>query len=519
MAVTINGIPVYDAQITGEDTGMMLISLVDDPAVMSTFQKFNKAEKPQMYAVQDEERRLVRGVVMRADFPIYRRNDDNFEYYVIYKAETIREMAEKYLAESRQNNVNTMHKAGSEVDGVQMVQYFIKGDGVSVAGFDDIADGSLFAEFHVVNDDIWAAIKDGTYKGFSLEGYFSLVPEDNAAKTAAIVDDLDGAFNRIIKKSSKKNMSKLSRLKAALAKVLQGFGNMTTDKGVLAWDGEDDLKVGDSVYVEDADGNQTAAADGDYKTDDNKIVVVADGKVSEIKDAEVSVEEMATVSTDKGDLTYEGDLEVGTAVFVTGEDGEQTAAPDGEYKADGKTIKVVDGKVSEIVEDAPEDTADEVKARRLRHRRVAQAYSASYNEKQQAMQDALIMTLPADNYGYIIDAGDDFCVARIYDAKEDRDKYMRFPVIWNEDGTASLGKGEEVRLTFVPVDAADPWAAPTEAEYKSLVKERDILKQQVEEMSRKPLAKPAHAEVTTSVQFSKTGDKGLDNLARIMAAK
>ena len=38
---------------------------------------------------------------------------------------------------------------------------------------------------------------------------------------------------------------------------------------------------------------------------------------------------------------------------MLGEDGESTPAADGDYKVEGKTIKVVDGKVSEIVEDAP----------------------------------------------------------------------------------------------------------------------------------------------------------------------
>ena len=62
---------------------------------------------------------------------------------------------------------------------------------------------------------------------------------------------------------------------------------------------------------------------------------------------------METITTDKGDLTYTGELAVGTEVFVVGEDGESTPAADGDYKVEGKTIKVVDGKVSEIVEDAP----------------------------------------------------------------------------------------------------------------------------------------------------------------------
>ena len=106
--VTIDGFPVFDALVTDDETGMFKISLVDAPAVMTDFVAFGDQRPLQMYAVQDEEKRLVFGVVMRADFPIYRRDNRLGEYYVVYKPDTIRQMAEKYLAESRQNNINLM---------------------------------------------------------------------------------------------------------------------------------------------------------------------------------------------------------------------------------------------------------------------------------------------------------------------------------------------------------------------------------------------------------------------------
>ena len=288
------------------------------------------------------------------------------EYYIIYKADQIRIMAEKYLAESRQNDVNVMHRKDSDVDGVQMVQYFIKGDGVSVEGFDECADGSLFAEFHIVNDDVWNEIKAGTYKGFSLEGVFDMQPETDADEIQDIVDKLDGAFRKLFKNNNNKIMSKLKKLKAALAKAFAALGNVTTDKGILAWDGDEDLKAGYKIYVEDAEGNRTPAEDGDYRTEDGKTIVVVGGQVAEIKDPEAEVDSnpvavpvrpipavMQTITTDKGELTYNGELAVGTEVFIVGENGESIPAEDGDYKVDGKTIKVVDGKVSEIIEDAP----------------------------------------------------------------------------------------------------------------------------------------------------------------------
>ena len=354
--------PIYEALVTSEDAGMLRISLVDLPAVESNFLAFAKedGEPVRLYFVRDEERRIVRGVVMRADYPILRRNGD-YEYYIVFRADTIRVMAEKYLAESRQNNVDEMHNH-AEVDDVQMVQYFIKdtGAGISPSGFEDIADGSLFAEFHVLNDEVWAKVKDGTYRGFSLEGAFELAPEEMKA----------------IPKTDK-NMSKIKRFKAALARLLAEFGNVSTDKGILAWDGDEDLKEGDAVFIEDADGNRETAPDGGYVTTDAKTVVVADGKVAEIRDpeAEVAPEEPAQeeaekepeqkfgrIATDNGELVWEE----GAAVFVEGEEG-LTPAPDGEYKTeDGKTIVVVEGRVAEIrdpeAEVAPEPAVDEEKA-------------------------------------------------------------------------------------------------------------------------------------------------------------
>ena len=520
MIVTIGGIPVYDAIISDEETGMFKISLVDDPAVMSNFQAFDAARKPMLYAIQDEEKRLVRGCIMRADFPIYRRDSKMGEYYVIYKADAIRQMAEKYLLEGRQNDVNLMHQEGSDVDGVQMVQYFIKGDGIQVDGFDECAAGSLFGEFHVVNDDIWAEIKAGTYKGFSLEGVFDLVPEQNKDEIQEIVDLLDGAFKRIFKPNT--FMSKLSKFKAALAKMLQEFGNVTTDKGVISWDGDEDLKAGDSVYVEDSEGNRTPAPDGDYKTDDNKVIVVVEGKVSEIKDAEAEVES-DFIETDKGKLEWDNedeDLKAGDAVYITDEEGNRNPAPDGDYTTeDGKVIKVADGKVTEIVDPKAEVSEEEVKAKRIsKFNKIKQAFEESFDTKMREISNAIAAVIDTENW-YLCDAGEDFGVVEVCDEETYESHYFRYAITWNEDGTATAADPVEVKLMFVPVDMESPFAKGNEEEMAALKAENASLKKEVAKLKKTPAAKPAHQEVKESVKMSKTGIKGLDNLARIMSAK
>ena len=520
MIVTIGGIPVYDAIISDEETGMFRISLVDDPAVMSNFQAFDAHKKPMMYAIQDEEKRLVRGCIMRSDFPIYRRDEKMGEYYVIYKAEEIRKMAEKYLMEGRQNDVNLMHQEGSDVDGVQMVQYFIKGDGIQVDGFDDCADGSLFGEFHVVNDDIWAEIKAGTYKGFSLEGVFDLVPEQNKDEIQEIVDLLEGAFKRIFKPNT--FMSKLSKFKAALAKMLQEFGNVTTDKGIISWDGDEDLKAGDSVYVEDSEGNRTPAPDGDYKTDDNKVIVVVEGKVSEIKDAEAEVDS-DFIETDKGKLEWdneEEDLKAGDAVYITDEEGNRNPAPDGDYTTeDGKVIKVSDGKVTEIVDPKAQVSEEEVKAKRIsKFKKIKQAFEESFDTKMRKISNAIAAVIDTENF-YLVDAGEDFGVVETWNEDWTESHYFRYAITWNEDGTAKAADPVEVKLMFVPMDMESPFAKGNEEEMAALKAENASLKKEIAKLKKTPAAKPAHEEVKEQTKFTKTGNKGLDNLQRILSAK
>lgn len=529
--VTIDGLPVYQAVISDEQCGMLRISLVDDPAVQSNFVAFSKNQQPRqlMYAVQDEDKRLVLGVVMRADFPIYRRetltDDKEMEFYIIYKADTIRTMAEKYLAENRQNLVNIMHEKGSEVEGVQMVQYFIKGAGLNPEGFDNIADGSLFAEFHVTNDEVWNAIKDGTYRGFSLEGLFDLEPETNKGFVQEVVDTLDGIFTRIFKHSNTYKNMKMKGLLARLAKALVEMGNLTTDKGILAWDGEDELKVGDAVFIEDSEGNRSTPADGDYTTDDGRVIVVAGGKVTEIREAGIPApapkvpaeadEVKNTINTDKGVLSYEGVLAVGTDVNVAGENGEEIDAPDGEYIAeDGRIIVVSDGEVIEIKEAAPAPQPQV----NTRMQRVAEDFQETYDDKLKKIYNAIVSL--GFNYPCLVEAGEEFVIARIWSDTEG-DIYYRFKITqWTEAGEPVLENGIKV----VPAFLTPEEKAAAEENFSRVQQERDSaqarvteLEAQVAELSARPKGQPAHVEHNGAP--AQTGNKGLDRLATLMGAK
>ena len=267
-------LPVYEARIVDWDEGIANISLVDLPAVESNFLAFGKNKAPQKFAVENEEQRMILGVLMRADFPIYRYSEEMGEYFLRFSKESVRLMAEKLFKDGNQNSVNIMHLENSNVEGVNMVQAFIKDEanGISPAGFEDIEDGSLFAQFKVENDDIWQEIKDGTFKGFSIEGLFETVKVE---------------FNK-----NNKIQGIMSKLKERLKKILQDFSETETNKGTLYTEGQ--LEVGVEVY----DAEDNPAADGEYETED-KVIVVAEGKVTEIREKTEDGEEVVEVEARK----------------------------------------------------------------------------------------------------------------------------------------------------------------------------------------------------------------------------
>jgi hypothetical protein len=191
-------LPLYNIVIDDAETGIDRISLVEMPAVESNFLAFAKDKKQIMFSA-NEEQQMITGVLARADYPIYRYDDQLGEYYIQFGKEVIKEMAEKLLVDGHQNWVNIEHIENSDVDGVYMIEMFLKDSkkGINPIGFEDISDGSLFATFKVRNTKIWELIKDGTFKGFSIEGLFGFEEVD---KEEQIYNEILDMLDKIMKK-------------------------------------------------------------------------------------------------------------------------------------------------------------------------------------------------------------------------------------------------------------------------------------------------------------------------------
>lgn len=242
--------------------GIVFISLVDFPAVEVGWQCYGKNSKPVMFQVAEEH--VITGVVMIPDKPIYRRDGD-YKYQVFYSKDTVRRMCEKMLQSGAYRYVDLNHNNETVGAKATLLEVFLKdtAKGISPAGFDDMPDGTMFCSYHINDEELWQQCKDGTFNGFSLEGYFEPVPVKNR------------------KHKREKNM--LKNLKQKLAKILLEFGEIETEQGTLEFEGEE-IAVGVEVFI-----GETPAPDGDYTTETQRITVI-EGKVAEIIELKIDEE-------------------------------------------------------------------------------------------------------------------------------------------------------------------------------------------------------------------------------------
>lgn len=294
-------LPVYEALISSEDDGIITISLVDEPAVESDFVCFAKDTGKQLFAVSDSAEHIITGCLMKADTLIY-RNDNGFQYYIVFSKKTIQTMSEKMLADSTFKNIDIQHNGELLPQGaLTLMEVYIKDSNKGIdPNFVDIPDGSLMTTFRINDESIWQECANGDYlNGFSLEGFFETKQVDFS------------------KNKPNKTKSFKMRIKELLRRMLAQFGEVSMDELTIYYEGDGELTVG--TVVTDIDGNPVA--DGEYHNEEMTVKVM-DGKVDAIeyiekKDEPVADEPVADEQTNE-ELVEEPvvDKPVGSDVVV-----------------------------------------------------------------------------------------------------------------------------------------------------------------------------------------------------------
>lgn len=155
-------------KVTGGD--LFAVSLVEDPAIESNFIALSKQK--QIVQLENEKRLLV-GAALIPNKPIY-RNINGREFYISFDEATIEKLAQDFLANDYQHNITIAHQQG--VDDIVVVESWIKtseNDKSVGYGLNEPI-GTWFISVKVNNEEIWNRVKNGDYKGFSIEAMVGL---------------------------------------------------------------------------------------------------------------------------------------------------------------------------------------------------------------------------------------------------------------------------------------------------------------------------------------------------------
>jgi hypothetical protein len=95
------------------------------------------------------------------------------EYYVYFSKDTIRKAMELFFKNGYQSNATIEHEY--DVDGTTVVESWIieddKLDKSRAYGL-ELPVGTWMVSMKIDNESIWNRVKEGEFKGFSIEGYF-----------------------------------------------------------------------------------------------------------------------------------------------------------------------------------------------------------------------------------------------------------------------------------------------------------------------------------------------------------
>jgi hypothetical protein len=276
-------LPIIELTLEELEQGIDATALVENPAIQRNWMAF-KEHKSYEFKTHNEDKRILAGALMVADFPMY-RNMNGKEFFVKFSSKTIEQLADRMVLNNKLTAFNFEHDAKKELADMHIQQFFIINTELGVntpIGFEELPNGSLFAFVKVNNEQVWNDyVKTGIVKGFSIEGNFA-TKEEFSEQTFL------NEFQTIINMTDKKVAT--SKLDELVAKAK-------------------------SLFSEDV-------------------------KVEEKKEEEVKMAE--AMLTDGTKVMYEGELAEGTIVLL--EDG--TAAPDGEHTfEDGTVISIEGGQV------------------------------------------------------------------------------------------------------------------------------------------------------------------------------
>jgi hypothetical protein len=145
--------------------------------------------------VTNEEKREVVGIALVPDKKIY-RNVDGEEFNIYFTAQTIEKTNELFMKNLNLNKITSQHER--DVEGVSVIESWIvedsKQDKSNIYKLNAPV-GSWIVKMKVYNDSEWVRVKNGEYKGFSIEGKYKEADVKASEQVDELIKEIENLIN------------------------------------------------------------------------------------------------------------------------------------------------------------------------------------------------------------------------------------------------------------------------------------------------------------------------------------
>jgi hypothetical protein len=161
---------LYELILQDEEDGVFSNSLVESPAIERDFIFMSKEIQ---FAEVSDEKMLVAGPILIPNKKILRIDGEGKRYSVFFTPQTIEAVARKFMKNKYGDKMTLEH--GDKTSGVYLTENWIieqsSKDKSNLYGF-TLPKGTWFGVYKIDDTKIWEKVKDGTFRGFSIEGLF-----------------------------------------------------------------------------------------------------------------------------------------------------------------------------------------------------------------------------------------------------------------------------------------------------------------------------------------------------------
>lgn len=188
-------LPIYEATIdpkygtSDEDLGIDMIAFTSDPAILVKGVAF-KSQKKAHFA-DDKKYRITAPAMIPMD--IYRSDEDG-EYEVKFKDQTIDEMHKKFMSNLNNKDLfNLEHNAEQKVPAFILEAWIVdnpKQDKAYSTFNLEVPKGTLMVTAQITDKDYYNSLVDNDQVGFSIEGFLALkIPKEQLNKYSMKLPD------------------------------------------------------------------------------------------------------------------------------------------------------------------------------------------------------------------------------------------------------------------------------------------------------------------------------------------